>query len=77
VAISELDGATRATIHLGMEATVRSLRPWHFELRAPAVVKELMQPPLMAYAGSTELTDGWFGAKPDRPRTKRTAAVAA
>lgn len=58
VTISEVDKATRVTVHLGMEATVHSLRPWDVELRAPAVVRQLMQPPLMAYAGSIELQAG-------------------
>jgi hypothetical protein len=58
VTISEVDGATRASVHLGMEATVHSLRPWHVDLRAPAVVRELMQPPLLSYAGSIELAAG-------------------
>lgn len=58
VTISEVENATRASVYLGMEATVHSLRPWHVDLRAPAIVKQLMQPPLMAYAGSIELPAG-------------------
>lgn len=58
VIISEVEGATRASVHLGMEATVHSLRPWHVDLRPPAVVRELMQPPLLSYAGSIELPAG-------------------
>lgn len=58
VTVSEVDKATRATVHLGMEAMVHSLRPWHVQLRAPAVVGQFMQPPLMSYAGSIELHAG-------------------
>lgn len=56
ITISEIHGATRASIKLGLDATVYSLRPWRMSLRAPLVVPELMQTPLLAYAGSLELT---------------------
>lgn len=58
VTISELDGATQATIRLGLGATVHALVPWQIELSAPQVVRQLMQSPLLAYAGSMELASG-------------------
>jgi len=58
VTVSEIHGATRASVKLGLDATVYSLRPWSMSLRAPLVVTDLMQAPLLAYAGSLELTAG-------------------
>lgn len=56
ITISDIEGATRATLRLERGASVHILRPWSLELRAPALVLEFMSTPLLAYAGSLELS---------------------
>jgi hypothetical protein len=58
ITLSDIQGATRVTLRLGLGATVHSLRPSRISLRAPSVVAQLMQAPLLAYAGSLELVAG-------------------
>lgn len=58
ITVSDLEGLTRATVRLERGAVVHSVRPWRLDLRAPSIVLELMCPPLVAYAGSLELTAG-------------------
>lgn len=58
ITISDIEGTTRATVRLERGASVHVLRPWQLDLAAPLVVLELMRPPLLAYAGSLELTPG-------------------
>jgi hypothetical protein len=58
VAVSELEGAVRASVRLERGAHVHLLAPAPLELRAPAVTQELMRPPLSAFAGSLALTPG-------------------
>lgn len=56
ITISDIEGATRATVRLERGASVHILRPWNLELRAPALVLDFMRTPLLAYAGSLELS---------------------
>jgi hypothetical protein len=53
--ITEVEGATRFTLRLQLGATVYSLRPWQISLRAPSIVLDLMQPPLLASVGELEM----------------------
>ncbi|HET7590790.1 MAG TPA: hypothetical protein VFK14_11485 [Solirubrobacterales bacterium] len=55
VAIAEVDNSTRATVKLSFGATVHTLIPSRLSVRAPLVVTQLMEAPLLAYAGSVEL----------------------
>lgn len=58
VAITKVGATTTATVRLGLEATVYSLRPLRLSLRAPSLIPGLMQAPLRAYAGPMELESG-------------------
>ena len=69
VTVSDIEGTTRATVRLERGARVHVLRPWRMELRAPSVVADLMRPPLLAYAGTLELSPG--------PRVLEAAAAGA
>lgn len=53
--LTEVDGATRVTIRLGFGAAVHALVPSRISVRAPSLVTELMEAPLLAYAGALEL----------------------
>lgn len=54
--VTSVEGATRVTVRLGLDAAVHSLRPLNISLRAPSVVLRLMEAPLMAYAGEMQLS---------------------
>lgn len=56
--LSEVGGATRVTVRLQRGASVHVVRPGRISLRAPVLVKHLMESPLLAYAGSLELQPG-------------------
>jgi len=58
VTISESGASTRATVRVERGAQVHVLRPGRTDVRAPAVVQDLMHAPLRAYAGSLELDAG-------------------
>lgn len=58
VTVSDIEGSTRATVRLERGARVHMLQPWRMDLRAPGIVVDLMRPPLLAYAGTLELSPG-------------------
>lgn len=58
VTITKVGTSVVATIRLGLDATVYSLRPLRLSLRAPSLVPQLMSTPLRAYAGDMELEPG-------------------
>jgi hypothetical protein len=56
ITITEVEGATRVTMRVSFGAKVHTLLPSQISLRAPTLVMDLMEPPLLAYAGSMELS---------------------
>ncbi len=58
VTVSDIDGTCRATVRLERGARVHILQPGRLDLRPPAIVADLMRPPLQAYAGTLDLSPG-------------------
>jgi hypothetical protein len=56
ITITDVEGSTRVTLRVSFGAKVHTLLPSHISLRAPTLAIDLMEPPLLAYAGSMELS---------------------